>query len=171
MHTTTKLTSVTTSPWIRVEHSSPAGTEISLQITVSGTNTSKVQYTLSDLSCSMIGSISRSTTTATVTHDGTRVVSVGDSLIVQGAGSPFDTTTGVVASVPSSTTFTYTVADSGASDTHYARIAVINPVDHDTLTAIAATDVGNLAFPVTAVRLNCTAYTSGAAELTVIQNR
>ncbi len=37
------------------------------------------------------------------------------------------------------------------------------------LTALAATGEGNIAFPVQAVRLNVTAYTSGSAELTVTQ--
>lgn len=37
------------------------------------------------------------------------------------------------------------------------------------LTALTATDEGNIAFPVQAVRLNVTAFTSGSAELTVIQ--
>ena len=37
------------------------------------------------------------------------------------------------------------------------------------LTALTATDEGNIAFPVQAVRLNVTAFTSGSAEITVIQ--
>jgi len=36
------------------------------------------------------------------------------------------------------------------------------------LTALTATDEGNIAFPVQAVRLNVTAFTSGSAEITVI---
>ena len=38
------------------------------------------------------------------------------------------------------------------------------------LTALTATDEGNIAFPVRAVRLNVTAFTSGSAEMTVIQS-
>ena len=37
------------------------------------------------------------------------------------------------------------------------------------LAALAANGEGNIAFPVQAVRLNVTAYTSGSAELTVTQ--
>lgn len=37
------------------------------------------------------------------------------------------------------------------------------------LTDVIATDEGNIAFPVHAVRLNVTIYTSGSAVLTVIQ--
>lgn len=38
------------------------------------------------------------------------------------------------------------------------------------LTALTATDEGNIAFPIHAVRLNVTAFTSGSAKLTVIQS-
>lgn len=38
------------------------------------------------------------------------------------------------------------------------------------LTALTATDEGNIAFPIHAVRLNVTALTSGSAEITVIQS-
>ncbi len=38
------------------------------------------------------------------------------------------------------------------------------------LTALTATDEGNIAFPVRSVRLNVTAFTSGSAEITVIQS-
>lgn len=37
------------------------------------------------------------------------------------------------------------------------------------LTSASATDEGNISFPVQAVRLNVTAYTSGSAELTIAQ--
>lgn len=37
------------------------------------------------------------------------------------------------------------------------------------LSALTATDEGNIAFPIRAVRLNVTAFTSGSAEMTVIQ--
>lgn len=49
----------------------------------------------------------------------------------------------------------------------------ITPVwlTHATLTAITATTSGNLAFPATAVRLNMTAFTSGSAQLVVIQSK
>lgn len=37
------------------------------------------------------------------------------------------------------------------------------------LAALSATDEGNIAFPIESVRLNVTAFTSGSAEITVIQ--
>ena len=41
--------------------------------------------------------------------------------------------------------------------------------DHATLTAKTTSSDGNYAYPVTAIRLNITAYTSGSAVMTVIQ--
>jgi len=38
------------------------------------------------------------------------------------------------------------------------------------LSALTATDEGNIAFPIRAVRLNVTAFTSGSAEMTIIQS-
>lgn len=41
--------------------------------------------------------------------------------------------------------------------------------DHPSMTAQTADKDSNLAFPCTAVRLNCTAYTSGTLTMTVLQ--
>jgi hypothetical protein len=43
--------------------------------------------------------------------------------------------------------------------------------DHTTLTGKTASADGNYAFPIRAVRLNCTAYTDGSGTLTVVQGR
>jgi len=42
-------------------------------------------------------------------------------------------------------------------------------IDHATITGATANAVGNIAFPVRAVRLNVTAYTSGSVTMTIIQ--
>lgn len=39
----------------------------------------------------------------------------------------------------------------------------------DGLTSLTANDNGNIAFPVAAIRLNVTAFTSGSATLTILQ--
>lgn len=41
--------------------------------------------------------------------------------------------------------------------------------DHETITGKTANDDGNYAFPITAIRLNVTAYTSGSVTLTIVQ--
>lgn len=43
--------------------------------------------------------------------------------------------------------------------------------DHPIVTGKTATSDGNYAFPIRALRLTCTAYTSGGGTLTVIQGR
>lgn len=42
-------------------------------------------------------------------------------------------------------------------------------VDHPDLTGLTANALGNVAFPVTGVRLNVTSYTNGTATLDVVQ--
>lgn len=41
--------------------------------------------------------------------------------------------------------------------------------DHSVMTGLTANSDGNYAFPIRAIRLTCTAYTSGSGVLTVIQ--
>lgn len=43
--------------------------------------------------------------------------------------------------------------------------------DHPIMTGVTATTNGNIAFPVRAVRLNCTVFASGGGTLTVLQGR
>lgn len=45
-----------------------------------------------------------------------------------------------------------------------------NWFDHPTLVSKTSSDTGNLAVPVTAVRLNCTAYTIGSCYMRVLPN-
>lgn len=43
------------------------------------------------------------------------------------------------------------------------------PMDHSSLTTVSASVAGAQTSPVTGIRLNCTAYTSGAVTMTVLQ--
>ena len=43
--------------------------------------------------------------------------------------------------------------------------------DHSVMTGLTANKDGNYAFPIRAIRLTCTAWTSGSGVLTVIQGR
>lgn len=81
---------------------------------------------------------------------------------------PFNVGLGVV--VAGGSTLTYTVQHT--FDDIYAKD--YNPAsgtwfDNDTLTSQSASADGNYAFPVTAIRLNVTAYTAGSVTMTVIQ--
>lgn len=128
----------------------------------------KVQHTFDDLSSDSERqvSIARVGTTATVT-DANHGLSVGDSIIVMGAGAPFDTAgfTGAaadVASVVDANTYTYTVANSGATASAAgARAKYLRVFDHAVLTGQTARADGNYAFPCAACRFVITAYTNG----------
>lgn len=60
----------------------------------------------------------------------------------------------------------YTFDDIGAAG---YNPATGNWQDHPTLSAKTTSNASNLAFPVRAVRLNVTAYTSGTVRLTLLQ--
>ena len=113
--------------------------------------------------------ITRSTTTATLTFPQAMSPKIGDSLVVISAGAPLD---GVyeIAGVTSSTVVTYTVANSGVTaSTAGAKALLIRTQDDPVVVNKSATTDGNIAFPCNAIRLNVTAYTSGAVSLTVNQ--
>lgn len=117
--------------------------------------------------------ITRAATTATVT-DPLHGLSTGDSIIVEGAGAPFDTA--VNASQQATITFvdqntyTYTVANSGATvSAAGARLGSLRVFNHATLAAVAARANGSIAFPVRACRLNAGTVTGGTVDLVVLQ--
>ncbi len=86
-------------------------------------------------------------------------------------GSPFSLSLGVDLNPG---VLTYTVEHTFDAPEDFASATAYNSDatwrDTTGLTALTATDEGNIAFPVRAVRLNVTAFTSGSAELTVIQS-
>ena len=131
-------------------------------------------------------SITRSGTTATVVDSGNNGLghglSVNDSVIIKGTGATNLDSPGpaaglgvgdvgvTVASVVSSTSWTYTVANSGpTADTGNTKIARLRVFNHATLVGLTARNNGSLNYPVQAVRLNVTGYSSGFADLIVLQ--
>lgn len=85
-------------------------------------------------------------------------------------GSPFSLSLGVDLNPG---VLTYTVEHTFDDPTGFTSASDYNTNatwrDTAGLTALTATNEGNIAFPVRAVRLNVTDFTSGSAELTVIQ--
>ena len=71
-------------------------------------------------------------------------------------------------------TLTYSVEHTLDAPTDFTSVADYNAnaVWRDTtgLTGLSANGEGDLGFPVQAVRLNVTAYTSGSAKITVVQS-
>jgi hypothetical protein len=129
--------------------------------------------------------ISRSGTTATVTDYGPyglgHGLSTGDSVIIKGSGSsvldslsPAYGTGDVGWSVTyvSSSTYTYTCANSGATaDTGNCYVARQRVFPHATLATQSARGQGTYNYPVRAVRLYLSAYTSGYADMIVLQGQ
>jgi hypothetical protein len=130
--------------------------------------------------------ISRTTTVATVTDPGPlgwgHGLTTGDSVIVKGSGSPLNLDSPyapapqlgdmgyTVASTPSTTTYTYTVANSGATaDTGNAHVTRLRVFPHAALAAQTTRQNGSINNPVKAVRLYISAWVAGFADLLILQ--
>lgn len=136
--------------------------------------TAKVQHTHDDpQNARPVTSLTRSGTVATVVDPG-HGLATGDCLMVMNSGDAnLDTALGVGADVTvvDKDTYTYVVANTGATSAPAAllRVVTLRVDDHPIMTGMAARTDGNYAFPVRATRLRSTAYTSGSASLTVTQ--
>jgi hypothetical protein len=142
---------------------------VAFQVDIAG-NTGT--YTVEHGFCNMEkreAKISRSTTTATVTmlNHG---LAVGDSVVVENGGAPFDGTY-AVASVTDTSTFTYTVANSGAAAATDVRILSIRVMPHSSIAAQTTSKDGNYAFPVQFVRCRITVAGAGVYIFHVNQGR
>jgi hypothetical protein len=166
----TTLSAAGNSPWLPV-NAKQRVFALSLfgSISTGATLQWDVQYTFDDLGDKLLPKITRSTTTATVIL-ANHGLSVGDSVVVYNAGAPLDGTYDV-ASVVDDNTFTYTVANSGVTaTTPEARIIRLRVIEHADLHDETGRADGNIAFPVTAVRLVVHDYTDGSTTLTVLQS-
>lgn len=132
--------------------------------------TSKFQYTISPMNKPReIVSITRSTTTATLTFSSAHGLSAGSSLVIHGAGAPFDGTYDVT-SVGSATVVTYTVTNSGAT-TAGAGTKVYTFLVSDWPSGALTTSADDfISGPVTMVRGVVTAYTGGSVRYSIIQS-
>jgi hypothetical protein len=133
---------------------------VAFQVDIAG-NTGT--YTVEHGFCDMVvaqGKISRTTTTATVTLKD-HGLAVGDSVVVTNGGAPLDGTY-AVASVTDVNTFTYTVANSGATAAPSANILRIRVMPHSSIAAQTTSKDGNYAYPVQMVRARCTVSGAGS---------
>lgn len=133
-----------------------------------------VQHTFDDLSVDAERqiTISRAATVATVT-DANHGLSANDSVFIFGSGDAnLEKATGVdVASIIDANTYTYTVANTGATTAKAGcRGKNLRVNNHATLTNIVNTrQDGNYAFPCRAIRLRVTAWVSGSIDLLINQ--
>lgn len=119
--------------------------------------------------------VTRATTVITVTDLGPDLVSghllsAGDDVILEGTGFAGGDGEYSVVSVTSPTVYTVTSGASGTATGSPNTFATTFRVYPDaTLHGIMARAFGDIRFPVRAVRLNVTAYTSGVIWLKVLQ--
>ena len=158
------------SPWGVISYLQNAFAVGLAAIPTSGASlTYKVQHTLDDLSLFRPAVISRTTTVATVT-DADHRASVGDSVTIVGSGDPNLEGTFDIASIVDANTYTYTVSNTGLTASVPGTTALrMRVFDHAVMTGLTTRSDGNYAFPVQAVRLKVTSYTSGKVDLIALQ--
>ena len=107
-------------------------------------------------------------------------LTTGDSVVIKGSGSAnLDSPLPLfgqgdvglsVASTPSTTTYTYAVANSGATaDGGNAKVLRQRVFTHSTLVGQTTRQTGTYNYPVRAIRLYVSAYTAGFADMLVLQ--
>ncbi len=171
------------SGWIRMD-SNQAPFDVGFRCAVgpTGSMTYKVEHAFCDMLPQTDVTLARTTTTATLTFrsitDGNGVVTaaqghglvVGDSVLVSGVGVPFDGQY-TVATVPTVTSITYMVLNTGLSSNALACTEVwrLYVGTNSGVTGATASTDGNYAFPVEFVRANVTVWASGTLTFTVNQ--
>jgi len=132
---------------------------VAFQVDIAGnTGTYTVEHGFCDMTLRDV-SISRATTVATVTQLN-HGLAVGDSVVVSNAGAPLDGTY-AVASVTSTSVYTYTVVNSGATSALTAHVLNIRVMPHATVAAQTTSKDGNYAYPVQFIRCRCTVAGAG----------
>jgi hypothetical protein len=171
------------SAWVPIDYLQKAF-GIGFRCTVGGGSspdvTYKVQHAFSSLVQDTVVRITRSTTTATLTFNAATALngidawvnhglSVGDNVVVRGAGAPLDGTF-AVASVTNSRVVTYTVANSGVTVAGpQASVERLYVGDHPVVTGATGSTDGNYAYPPNYIRTNITAYGAGSLTLSLNQ--
>jgi hypothetical protein len=117
-----------------------------------------------------VASLSRTTTVATLTMSLAHGLVTGDSVTIYNSGDANLDGTYAVASTPTATSLTYTVANTGATaGSPYTQAVLMRVFPHDFMAGLTARADGNYAFPVMASRLHITAWTAGSATLELTQ--
>lgn len=174
----TTLSAAGVSPWLLMDnrrHGTEFNTSLAVTLSQAANLTYDVEltYDRNDINRVNKVSIARAATVAIVTlaDHGLRV---GDSVVIfdtnyttHAPESNFEGTFQVVTTTTDDT-FTITVADVGGTAA-IGRLMSFRVFRHPTLQADTAGEAGVQNEPVSAIRLNVTAYTAGDATLTVLQ--
>lgn len=171
--TTVRLSAAGFSPWIPVNRlQANFNVGIVVYLSSGASLTYSVQHTMDNLYDIQPCAITRSTTVATLkqTNHG---LSVADWIQVFSAGDANlngSSSGNAVASVVDANNITYTVSNTGATaDTGFSTVSKARVLDNLTLTGMTVRGDGNYVNPITAVRLKITSYSSGFADMNVIQ--
>ncbi len=151
-------------PWHVVDYRiSDFGIGIGVNVSSGSTLTYSIQHTFDNPFTIVPVTIARVTTTATVTFAEPHGKSIGDSINITGTRE--DNLAGVfdIATVPSTTTLTYTVLDTGSA-AESAKATVFSVFEHDSLTGLSVNADGGYTLPPSAVRLICSAHTTGTVD-------
>lgn len=164
------VTAAGNSPWIPVDsQQSPFYIGLGVMPTSLASLTYSVQHTFDTFDGTHPVTIARSGTVATVT-DTAHEASVGDSVFIRNSGDANLDGTYDIASIVDANTFTYTVANTGATaGLPMTEGDVARVFNHSTLVAQTTRMDGNYQFPVAMVRLKVTTYASGQVSMVVMQ--
>lgn len=173
--TKVSVAAVGNTPWVLLDYLQLAY-NVGLAVTFqSGSSlTVGVQFSLDGPDNQRSVAASQSTTTITVTDTGSdgngHGLSVGDDVVLTQTGVANMDGEYAVASVVDATHYTLTSGTSQtATATINAKVQSYTVFNHATLTTLTARAAGVVSFPVRAVRLNCSLFTSGRAWMEVIQ--
>lgn len=166
-----RLSALGVSPWVPINYLQIAfGVGLGVIPDSGSTLTYTVQHTFGDLSTFHPIQFTQSATTVTV-EDNAHNLSVGDSVIIQGSGINGADGTQVVASIVNANSYTFTSGVSQIAVSQPSCVATNLPVfPHISLVGLTTRADGNYAYPIGAIRLSVTAYTSGAVNMYVYQS-
>lgn len=170
--TSTSISAVGSTAWQPINYrQSPFNVSVAVDFDSAASGiTYTVEHTFDDpTDYKVIKSITRSTTTVTVTYDQPHDLQTNDSISVEQSGvSGMDGQFNVT--VTGLTTLTYTSSVSGTA-TGQASVRVVNlrVFPHQFLAAKTTAGDSNYAYPVTMSRLTVTAYAAGKATMILNQ--
>ena len=168
---TISQSAVGVTPWLSLNYrQSPFNASVAVDFDSLGAMTYTVEHTFDDFGAFIqFVQLSQVGTTVTATFPTAHDLNTGDTLVVSGSGNPGMDGQFVVTST-GLTTLTYVNATSQtASSQSTVLVARIRPFPKTAMTAKTAVAEDLYLAPVTAVRLNITAYTAGKATLIVNQ--
>jgi hypothetical protein len=163
------VSSAASSAWVPLNIlATPFNVSIGCVVSSNINATYSVDYSHDNPQAAVPCSITRSATTATLTlvNHG---LTTNDWIIVIGSGDANLDGNYVVASVVNQNSITYTVANTGATASISAKVSVMRVFTHSTLVSKTANADGNIAFPVSAVRLRVTPWVAGYITMLVTQ--